>query len=205
MSTTPEQLRGEYLRRLDAAMAGIPHGVATEIRVGIAEELSGLDADAAAARIAQLGEPAEIAREAASAASASAPAPVEVRIEPVSHSRGFATIAALTLSFGGFVLPGLGWLVGVVLVSMSPLWRTWEKTVAIVVPLASAAASIAFGLTAWAATGAVAVSGSDVTDPLGPSGYDMFVTVLAVLGLLLIPLSGLWLLWRMRDRGAPRP
>jgi len=57
-------LREDFLGRLDAAMGSVPHGVANEIRAGIAEELDGLDAEATAARIAQLGDPVQIAREA---------------------------------------------------------------------------------------------------------------------------------------------
>ena len=61
---TPEALRADYLARLDEAMRDLPHGVAADIRGGITEELEGLGAEATAQRIAQLGDPEEIAREA---------------------------------------------------------------------------------------------------------------------------------------------
>jgi len=32
----------DYLARLDAALRGVPHGIASEIRAGIAEELARL-------------------------------------------------------------------------------------------------------------------------------------------------------------------
>ncbi|WP_372469103.1 hypothetical protein ACCO44_07240 [Microbacterium maritypicum] len=60
--TTADTLREEYLARLDEAMRGLPHGVASDIRGGIVEELQGLDAADTAARIARLGDPVAIAR-----------------------------------------------------------------------------------------------------------------------------------------------
>lgn len=54
---TAAELRDDYLARLDEAMRGLPHGVASDIRGGIAEELDGLDAEATAERIDRLGTP----------------------------------------------------------------------------------------------------------------------------------------------------
>ena len=137
---TAAELREDYLARLDEAMRGLPHGVASDIRGGIAEELDGLDAVATAERIDRLGDPRGIAREAEDEVPtappvvfpAPAPAPSAPRT-PTTATRGFAIAAALTLSFGGIVVPVVGWFVGAVLVSLSPLWRTWEKAVAILV------------------------------------------------------------------------
>lgn len=210
----------EYLARLDDALRSVPRGVAAEIRAGIAEELQSLDAEGAAERIVQLGDPAVIAREAMDAgeyAEARISAPVAVpgtapaaspASVPVSHRRGFAIAAALSLSFGGYVLPFVGWIIGVGLVVMSSMWRTWEKTVAIIVPLALFGA-LALAATVSAAALTVTESG-DATEIGAAAADDSFAgnlfagphlfIILAVV--VLIPASGLWLLWRMRGRAA---
>lgn len=214
---TAEALRADYLGRLDSAMRGLPHGVASDIRDGVAEELLGLDADGTALRIAQLGDPATIAREAqdevpagvAVVAAPAATAPSPPRPSAVA-TRGFAIAAALALGFGGFVVPVLGWVVGAVLVVLSPLWRAGEKAVAIIVPFACASASLVLvqviGFSAFAAGGSATGSGvgpgEAAGNPLIPAWYDVLWTGGIVLGFVLVPASGLWLLWRLRGRGA---
>ncbi|MEU4015105.1 hypothetical protein AB0E56_07510 [Microbacterium sp. NPDC028030] len=211
--TTADALRDDYLARLDEAMRGLPHGVASDIRGGIVEELEGLDAAATEMRIAQLGDPVAIAREAQDevpgavtivtappVAAPSAPRP------PTTSTRGFAIAAALTLSFGGFVLPVLGWFVGAVLVSLSPLWRTWEKVVAIVIPFVVGGVSlllVSTMVTFSASDSGGSSSGTGtapVVNPLLPAWYDLLWMGFLGIGLLLIPVSGLWLLWRLRGR-----
>ena len=218
--TTAENLRDDYLARLDEAMRDLPHGVAADIRGGIAEELAGLDPAATAERIDRLGDPADIARE-AQAETPNAPAfvigaPVAARTEPrvpATRTRGFAIAAALTLSFGGIVLPIVGWFVGAVLVSLSSMWRTGEKVIAIVVPFALCTLSgllvTGMGFTSWetggeSSSGGSAGAGGDagVMNPLVPAWYDLIWFGVIVLGVILIPLSGLWLLWRLRGRTA---
>lgn len=219
-TTDADRLRGDYLSRLDDTMRNVPHGVAAEIRGGILEELQGLDAEATAARIAQLGDPEVVAREAQVESPAPpvlrpahptlAPAP---RKAPATGIRGFAIAAALTLSFGGIVLPLAGWVVGAVLVCFSTLWRRWEKAVAIVVPLAAATMSILVGMTLWGFTATVQSGSSTGTgevpapemNPLLPATYDLVWSGLLMIGILLIPASGLWLLWRLRRSPRPRP
>lgn len=201
------RLRDDYLARLDEAMRGLPHGVAGEIRQGIVEELEGLDADATAERIERLGDPVGIAREAqdevpvppvalaASVTAAAAPRP------PATSTRGSAIAAALTLGFGGIVVPVLGWVVGVVLVCLSPLWKAWEKAVAILVPLVfvtlSAVITASMSFASGEATGG-SMSGTGVPpvepNPLLPAWYDLFWLSGLALAVLLVPASGLWLL-----------
>lgn len=210
----------DYLDRLDVALREVPHGVASEIRDGIAEELRALDASAAAARIAQLGDPAEIAREALGEWVPGA-ASVSVEPRPASATRGFAITAALVLGFGGIVVPLLGWLVGVALVSMSALWKRWEKLVASLAPIAVIVVVALVSLPAYAVSGgtqvtevspgmpadgssgfdAPSVTEFDAANPLLPTFYDMTWATIALPFLLIVPLSGLWLLWRLRGRG----
>lgn len=208
----------DYLARLDESLRDVPHRVAADIRAGVAEELRSLDPDAAEARIAQLGDPTVIAREALDAGGYAPPAaPAAARPDtgaspgfvPVSRSRGFAIAAALTLSFGVYLVPFVGWFVGVALVLMSSMWRTWEKLVAILVPVAVFAILGLFTLPAYAfgpvqvneqsGTGFEAPEIADPTPFMGNlfAGPHLFI-ILAVLGL--VPASGLWLLWRMRGR-----
>ena len=207
----------DYLARLEVALRDVPHGLAAEIRDGITEELTSLEPDAAEARIAQLGDPTVIAREALDAGGyAPAAAPVATRPDavassgsvPVSRSRGFAIAAALTLSFGGYLVPVVGWFVGVALVLMSSMWRTWEKLVAILVPVALFGSLMLFSFAAFTTTGAVEVheaSGTG-TPPEVPSSAlptlagPHFLIIIAVA--VVVPASGLWLLWRMRGRSA---
>jgi len=200
----------DYLDRLDVALRHVPHGVAAEIRAGIAEELSSLGPDAAEQRIAQLGDPAVIAREAVDAggyllpsavALAGAPAPVSV-----TRSRGFAIAAALTLSFGGFLVPFVGWVVGAVTVAMSGMWRSWEKVVAICVPLVLSGIVMLISFASFT-TSAVEVheaagtgDSPEIANPLVPIVYDFGHSAIIVLVLVAVPASGLWLLWRMRGR-----
>jgi uncharacterized membrane protein len=210
---TAAELRDDYLARLDEAMRGLPHGVASDIRGGIAEELDGLDAEATAERIDRLGDPRGIAREAGDEVPtvppvvfpAPAPAPSAPRT-PTTATRGFAIAAALTLSFGGIVVPVVGWFVGAVLVSLSAMWRTWEKALAILVPFAATGLSFLITSTMTGfSTGSASGSStdgdavSDVVNPLVPSFGEWHLLLL--LGFLLVPASGLWLLWRMRGRG----
>lgn len=202
--------REDFLARLDAAMRSVPHGVATEIRAGIVEELDGLDAAAISARIAQFGDPAVIAHE-AQAATHDSGEPVLVIAEPkvpMTDTKGFAITAALALSFGGILVPAIGWVVGAVMVCASSLWKTWEKTVAIVVPFVVAATVIVFGLGAWfpqspevnATEVGSGFAASEANNPLLPTAYDFVWMGVFGLGVLLIPASGIWLLWRLRRR-----
>lgn len=202
----PQARRDDYLARLDAAMRDLPHGVAADIRDGIAEELQGLDAAGVAARITHLGDPRDIAREAQREIPRQGPEVVvkshderpQTRRGPATTTRGFAITAALTLSFGGIVVPVLGWIVGVGLVTSSSLWKRWEKLVAIAVPLVVTGLSLLIsslfaGLAATSEVGAV-------HNPLVP-GLGQWHSLI-LLGLLLVPASGLWLLWRLRGRDA---
>ncbi|PZU36230.1 MAG: hypothetical protein DI573_14085 [Microbacterium sp.] len=200
------RLRDDFLERLDSAMSGLPFGIASEIRVGILEELSGLDATATAARIAQLGTPASIAREARDAQVRPAHMTVERQVKtPVERSRGFAITAALVLGFGGFIVPAVGWVVGVVLVCMSRLWRRWEKIVAIATPFIVFAVMVAVVML----TRVVSEESSVADSSFGPSlpepqlsAFDMWHTMVLV-GLAIIPMTGLWLLWRLKGRAEP--
>jgi hypothetical protein len=129
----------------------------------------------------------------------------ELPAPPTTSTRGFAIVAALTLSFGGIVVPLVGWFVGAVLVIMSPLWKTWEKVVAIVVPFVVGGLSILLlstmvTVSTWESSSSSSGAELPANNPLVPAWYDMIWVGVMGIGILLIPLSGLWLLWRLRGR-----
>lgn len=119
----------------------------------------------------------------------------------VTDSHGFAITAALTLGFGGAVLPIAGWAIGAVLVSLSPRWRTLEKAFAIAAPVLLAGLVV---LIAALSGGLQGDSGGavDPPNPLLPGWYDLGWMGMLLTVLLLVPASGAWLLWRLRGRRA---
>lgn len=128
MSSTEQPAEvAAYLRQLDVALADVPKSTASEIRLGIAEELASLPPDEARDRIIQLGDPTFIASEAREGAEPS-------QARSGLSSRVYIIVASLAVAVGGLIVPIVGWVVGYVLVWISPAWRRWEKVVAIVAP-----------------------------------------------------------------------
>lgn len=124
-ATTPQVVRS-YLAALEAAMTGVPREVADDIIAGVAEELDGLSAADAAARIEELGDPVFIATEARSGGEpvlepATTPSPA------ATSPSAYAIVTVLFLILGGFVIPVIGWVIGVVLLWASPVWTTRQK------------------------------------------------------------------------------
>jgi uncharacterized membrane protein len=187
-SPIPQVVR-TYLDQLEATLAGMREDVRHDIVAGIAEELRGLSAAEAAARIEALGDPAFIAAEARAEDAASATAePGAAAPKPTPAASGdarwYVVLAALLIAVGGVVVPVIGWIVGIALVWLSRTWHTSEKWVAT--------------LTGFAA---VAVAGliDLVTLALHPGGIVGMrgTLVLAVLTNLIV---GIWLLWRAQGR-----
>jgi uncharacterized membrane protein len=201
MTEQAPQVVRTYLAQLDASLAGIPRDVALDIRSEIEEELTGLDASTASARIEELGDPAFIAAEAREAAGAE-PLPVMVDQAPPSltSSRGFVITAALLVAIGGFVVPFVGWVVGIVMMWMSGVWRPWEKLVATlagpVILGVSFLVTMVFGLTGSGSDG-----GSETSNPLVPSPLLSWHAAILLLPLTSVVI-GIWLLWRAKGRTA---
>ena len=194
----------DYLARLDAALQDVPHGIASEIRDGIAEELIGLDPDATARRIAQLGDPAEIAREAMDAETPRTIAPITAGAPsprpPLTRSRGYAIAAAIALGVGGVVVPFAGWFAGVVMVLTCGLWRTYEKLIAVLLPFATLALIAGVTTLANSLSGSAGDGGGEM-NPLLPDSFAVWHSSILV-SFVLFPGCGLWLLWRFRGRTA---
>lgn len=123
--TQPQAEVDRYLERLDRALVGLPSGTALEIRDGIAEELSVLDPTSVHERIVQLGDPAQIAAEAKAQSMPESGEGVAAR-----RSVAYVIATGAVIGFGGVVVPLIGWLVGLAMLWVSPVWHRWEKVVA---------------------------------------------------------------------------
>jgi len=190
MTETP-QVVSSYLHELDSALRGMPAAERQEIVGGVREELTGLDATAASARIEELGDPVFIAAQAREAAGDPAPSGRE--------SFGYAVAASLLVALGGLIVPVLGWIVGLGMVWFGRTWRVWEKVVATFAPLAVGLLAIGVSAIATAASSGPGES----ANPLLPAALDF-----AHASFLLVPLgyivTGLWLLARARRSLRPR-
>lgn len=161
-TTTADDLVEEYLHRLDRASAGLPAGERAELLEQIRDHIAAARADApddGPARVRtvldRLGTPEEVA----AAAGAQAPAPTP----PGGPAR---EVVAVLLLGVGWVVGGLGWLVGLVLAWTSPRWAVRQKVLATLLP---APVLIAL-LLAHAVTAATDVSAAAVALPLVLAG-----------------------------------
>jgi len=130
-ATRDEQLVDDYLARPDAALADLPAERRREIIEEIAAHISEAQTelphgDQAALRelLDRIGDPAEIAADARERFGV-----------PAARERGWQeTLAIVLLLVGGF-LGGVGWLIGVVLLWLSPVWTQRQKLIGtLVVP-----------------------------------------------------------------------
>lgn len=141
----------DYLQRLRAATAGLPQGPRAELLDHITAHLAETvapDADIVRARqvLDELGTPEEIA---SSARFEAGTAPVTGHEEPgrVDSDRSTRTtydvLTLLTLLLGGFVVPLLGWVAGVVMLWGGPRWSTADKLLGTLAwPVAVTAAAV---------------------------------------------------------------
>ncbi|WP_167041408.1 hypothetical protein [Salinibacterium sp. ZJ454] len=206
---TPQVVRS-YVAQLEAALVGVPESVARDIRAGVAEELTGLDAAAAAARIEELGDPAFIAAEARAEAgvadspvpgTATATAPTAAADSAAgSDSRGYALVAALLVALGGVVVPVVGWIVGIAMVWMSRTWTLGEKSVATLTGPLSVVVAAGVAATVSLTRDQVGFTDSvEPGDPIMPTLFDAWLSS----ALLLVAVNvvvGIWLLWRAQRR-----
>jgi hypothetical protein len=129
-------LLDDYRARLRAASADLPPPVRDELLDDVEAHLAELRAtspsrEATLAALERLGPPEQVAAaatvELGSAppppANAWAPPPVPVR----RSVRALDVTAVVLLLVGGFLLPGVGWVVGVLLLWASASWTTGEK------------------------------------------------------------------------------
>lgn len=168
--TTPE-VTTAYLAQLDAELDQLPADLHRDIVGGVEEELRGLDAEAAAARIQQLGDPAFIAAEARAETPTGAPL---VRRDAPAPGHGFSITAAVVLIAGSLLVPVVGALGGLLFVSQATAWTRREKAAAWLT-------SIGVALLAVAATSLMASAGLGGTHLVVLAGYLVFPVVGIVL------------------------
>jgi hypothetical protein len=131
MTDNVDRLVAEYLKKLEDELSGLPRArrreLIQEIQGHIAEARADLAVqDEAAIRtlLDRIGDPAEIATEAAGGPS----------VEP-PRARWRDVAALILLPIGGVVIPFLGWVAGVVLLWVSDAWTTRDKVLgALVLP-----------------------------------------------------------------------
>jgi hypothetical protein len=155
MNTTPsdthgtaaERLIADYLERLDRAAADLPDGTRAELLADIRGHLSetaGASPGEAAVRqiLGELGEPEEIV---AAAAPEAADRPSRSgRTDRTGGELAYDVTTVLVLLLGGFVVPVLGWIAGVVMLWNGPRWRRRHKwTGTLLWPAATAVGVIA--------------------------------------------------------------
>ena len=130
MSRTTDELVSEYLGDLRAELGALPRSarqeVLDEIATHIAEARANLAVDSEVevrALLDRVGEPADIAAEA------------RERFGVKPRERTWREVAALVLlPIGGVVIPGVGWIVGVILLWASDAWTTRDKLLGTFVP-----------------------------------------------------------------------
>jgi uncharacterized membrane protein len=125
MNSTRNRVVGEYLRELQRSMGDLPTGrrdeILSEIEEHIAEGLAELDSPSDADvrnLLERVGDPQDIAAEARD----------RVGIGPPARRTPWLEVIALVF----LAIPLLGWVIGIVLVWVSGLWTTREKTLATV-------------------------------------------------------------------------
>lgn len=112
--------------------------------------------------------------------------------EQILERRGFAVTAALFVMLGGFVVPFIGWIAGMVMLWRSRAWTLRQKWIATLVPIgATAAVLLVLALLSsnWSTTDA-GLGGS----PVIPVVYDLGWTAVVLL-LVAFAIAGAWLLW----------
>lgn len=180
-----------YLAELERAVRELPQPLAGDIVGGIREELRGLDADEARERIAALGEPAAIAAAARDELPPATPAAV------AGDARWYTVVTVLLVGIGGFVVPVLGWVVGIGFLWASRTWTRRDKIIGtLILPVA-----IALTVGALALVGpATGPSGGGV-DPLVPGFFRFGHTGVVVTAILAPIASAGYLLVRYRRLG----
>lgn len=195
----------DYLRELDRVLIGVDATTAAELRGGIAESLQGLNEADAVTRIAELGDPAFVAASArdvhpTDATGSAEPHPTNTTPRTGTSSVAYLLSALAVYALAGFLLPVIGWIGGVVMLWISPVWHRGEKWAATLIPLGLGAVVVGFGVSATAA--AIAshdTSGTEAANPLLPGSYDL-IAITITAGWIVLPLTAsgmaIWLLVR---------
>jgi uncharacterized coiled-coil protein SlyX len=198
MKSTTEQLVDDYLKRLKAETADLPRArrreLVEEISEHIAEARANLESENEAEvrnLLERLGEPADIAAEAAERPDA-----------PPRTKSGLDVVALVLLLVGGVVLPLVGWLIGVVLLWVSETWTTREKLIGTLVVPGGLALPLFLGAYGTSSELCVSYSDGPVTCSGGPSLALKVLGAVLLVVLLIAPLATTVYLARRRSRSA---
>lgn len=169
-----------YLQQVQRLLEGADSETAVSLMAGLTEELEGLDDAAALSKIEQIGPPEEVTAE------------LRADAEPRPQDADWYTwLAALLATFGGFILPFIGWIVGVVLLWNSKTWRTRHRVIGtLVAPIVTLIAAAA--VMPWQP---IAVSNDASTSAFAAWDVGTLLTViLAPLLLALLVAVASWLI-----------
>lgn len=129
---TPAQAAvADYIDRLRRASADLPDGPREELIDNISAHLAETSGDATTeaqvrSALDELGTPEEVA---AAAREESGSRPVPTDSGPTDSGLFYDVAAVLVLLVGGFVVPVVGWLAGVVMLWAGPRWTGAQKVV----------------------------------------------------------------------------
>jgi hypothetical protein len=209
---TDDELVAGYLRRLKRASRRLPRSVRRELMEEIAghiaearaagDEPAGNDSAALRTVLAQLGDPRDIARAAATDARAARPGGLEITAVALLLGGGLLGLAVGNIGFGAGMLAAIAlWLAGAVMLWSSPRWRlpdkilgtlVWPGGLALPFLLASRPAQVCSG-----AGGTTTCTGSALSPWLG-----IPLVVVLIAGPLAV---AVWLVYRARPRDQQDP
>jgi hypothetical protein len=165
-----------YLAELERLLASADPAVRQELVDGIREELAGLGADEADARLRELGDPAFVAAGVLAEASDAAPAS-SASAAPEGDAAWYPVLTVVLLTIGGFLVPVLGWVVGLIMLWAATGWRTLHKVAGTVLTLAAPGGLLLLLLP----VAVVAVPSEPNPNPLMPPTIPWWVIALVLL------------------------
>jgi len=177
MTLTMDPRVDAYLRQLDYALAALPWDQRSEIFSDISSHIEREIAaappgsDAVEDVLRRMGDPQEIALEAGAT-----PAP------PPRRSRALEIWATALIAAGGFFLPFVGWIVGVVLLWQSRRFRRSDKWIGTLVPPFGFFAPFFVGFVLSFGSARVCTSHGPCTTHATALHAPLFIVLIGVLG-----------------------
>ena len=213
ISSTPDKLVERYLKHLDVELDDLPRDrrreIVDEISGHIAEARAGLEAETESDLrniLDDLGDPAEIAGDARE----------RFDVRPLAGaSAGAMEVGALVmLLIGGLVLPGVGWLIGVVLLWVSNAWNVRDKVIGTIFVPGGLGISLFLFFAVGTSSGGSSEACSGLSDLLNESSSPQVTTctesgtsagdiilIVGMIALLITPIvTTAYLAYRLRQR-----